>query len=141
MDIFSPEVSNNTSHPHKVIKRNRATVANNIVDFEAAIERLGSQRAAAESLTIPRSTWRHWRDRKMSMDLPAKTVNFFESPEGVDFLHLLMTALLFVMSQLGNCGTRLIRLVLKLSKLDRFVGISYGSIQKSMVQMEKLIEE
>jgi hypothetical protein len=140
MDIFSPEVGNNTS-THKVIKRSRVTVANNIVDFEAAIERLGSQRAAAESLTIPRSTWRHWRDRKKSMDLPAKTVSFFESPEGVDFLHLLMTALLFVISQLGNSGTRLIGLVLKLSKLDRFIGNSYGSIQKSTVQMEKLIEE
>jgi hypothetical protein len=75
------------------------------------------------------------------MDLPTKTVNFFESPEEVDFLHLLMTALLFVMSQLGNSGTRLIGLALKLSKLDRFIGISYGSIQKSTIQMEKLIEE
>jgi Family of unknown function (DUF6399) len=141
MEIFSPGISDSTSVHHKVVKRNRATVANNILDFESAIQQLGSQRAAAESLNIPRSTWRHWRDRKKRMDLPSKMVNFFESPEGTDFLHLLMTALLFVMSQLGNSGTRLIGLFLRLSKLDRFIGNSYGSIQNLTVQIEKFIEE
>lgn len=117
MEIYSPGIRDNASIHHKVIKRDRVTIANNILDFEAAIERLGSQRAAAESLNIPRSTWRHWRERKMSIDLPAKTVSFFESSEGTDFLHLLMTALLFVMSQLGNSGTRLIGLVINYPSL------------------------
>jgi hypothetical protein len=141
MDTFSPGISDNSRTNHAVIKRSRAEVANCIVDFKAEISRLASQRAAAASLGIPRSTWRHWRDRQAEIALPAKTIEFFESPEGTDFLHLLMTSLLLVMAQLGNNGIRSISLVLKLCQLDHFVGSSYGSIQKSTVQMEDVIEE
>ena len=45
------------------------------------------------------------------------------------------------MAQLGNNGTRSISLVLELCQLDHLVGSSYGSIQKSTVQMEDIIEK
>jgi hypothetical protein len=140
MDTFSPGISDN-SRTNAVIRRNRAEIANHIIDFKAEIEQLSSQRAAAASLGIPRSTWRHWRDRQAGIALPAKTIEFFESPEGTAFLHLLMTSLLFVMAQLGNNGTRSIALVLELCQLDHLIGSSYGSIQKSTAQMENIIEE
>jgi len=141
MDAFSLGTSDNSRTNHAVIKRSRAEVANHIINFKMEAERLASQRAAAASLGIPRSTWRHWRDRQAGIALPAKTIQFFESPEGTAFLHLLMTSLLFVMAQLGNNGTRSISLVLELCQLDHLVGSSYGSIQKSTVQMEGIIEE
>jgi hypothetical protein len=141
MDTFSPGTSDTSRNNHAVIKRNRTEVANQIINFKVEAERLASQRAAAESLGVPRSTLRYWRDRQTKIALPTRSIEFFESPEGTDFLHLLMTSLLFVMSQLGNNGNRSICLILELCQLDHLIGSSYGSIQKSTVQLEEIIEE
>lgn len=141
MDTFSPGTSDNSRTNHAVIKRSRAEVAGQIISFKAEAERLASQRAAAASLDIPRSTWRYWRDRQAGIGPPAKTIEFFESPEGTDFLHLLMTSLLLAITQLGNNGIRSVCLILELCQLDRLIGSSYGSIQKLTVEMENIIEE
>ncbi len=138
MEALSSEVANESRTHYVLSKRNRKEIASALVEFET-IASQSSQRIAAESLGIPRSTLRHWCNRKNSIDLADAVVTFFESPEGAEFLHRLVTAMLFVMSQLGHCGIRLVGLLLKLCQLNRFVGGSIGSLQKLNVKMEEEI--
>jgi hypothetical protein len=138
MEALSSEVANESRTPYVTSKKTRKEIASALIEFETITAR-SSQRIAAELLGIPRSTLRHWTNRKKSIDLPDRVVTFFESPEGAEFLHRLVTAMLFVMSQLGHCGIRLVGLLLKLCQLNRFVGGSIGSLQKLNVKMEEEI--
>jgi Family of unknown function (DUF6399) len=117
-------------------KKNRQEIAGKIIDFEKAIQTM-SQRQAAERQGTARTTLLYWQDRKNKMDLPKRVVNFFESPEGCDFLHRLVAAIVFVTGQLEPSGIRATSLIFKLSRLDYFVGSSYGSMQKLHSAMEK----
>jgi hypothetical protein len=136
MKAFSPEIATESRTHHVTPKKSRKEIARALIEFETITTQL-SERIAAESLGIPRSTLRHWCNRKNRIDLPDAVVRFFESPEGAEFLHRLVTAMLFVMSQLGHCGIRLVGLLLKLCQLNRFVGGSIGSLQKLNVKMEE----
>lgn len=138
MEALSLEVAKESRSNYAKTKKHRKEIASALEEFEA-ITIQSSQRIAAASLGIPRSTLRHWSNRKNSIDLPDKVVTFFESPEGAEFLHRLVTAMLFVMSQLGHCGIRLVGLLLKLCQLNRFVGGSIGSLQKLNAKMEEEI--
>lgn len=117
-------------------KKNRQEIAHAIIDFEDAIKNM-TQRKAAERQGTARTTLIYWQDRKNKIDLPEKVVGFFESPEGVDFLHRLVTSIIFVIGQLAPCGVRAMSSIFKLSRLDYFVGSSYGSMQKLNLTMEK----
>ena len=96
-----------------------------------------SQRQAANSLDVPRTTlqaWRAWQDR---LDACPQVVAFFESMPGLAFLHRLILALHVVFVEVGACGIRLVCLCLKLTGLDRFVGASYGT----QPQVNRHVEE
>ena len=96
-----------------------------------------SQRQAANSLDVPRTTlqaWRAWQDR---LDACPQVVAFFESVPGLAFLHRLILALHVVFVEVGACGIRLVCLLLQLTGLDRFVGASYGTQQ----QVNRHVEE
>lgn len=93
----------------------------------------------AEQLEIPRTTLQHWQRRKEALDVDAQVAAFFESPAGAAFLHRLVVAAHFVMTQVGPCGIRLVCLFLQLSLLDRFVAASYGPHQKVSAAMEQAI--
>ena len=96
-----------------------------------------SQRQAATSLDVPRTTlqaWRAWQDR---LDACPQVVAFFESMPGLAFLHRLILALHVVFVEVGACGIRLVCLCLKLTGLDRFVGASYGT----QPQVNRHVEE
>jgi hypothetical protein len=54
-------------------------------------------------------------------------VEFFESVAGLTFLHRLVLAFHVVCVEIGACGIRLVCLFLQLTRLDRFVGASYGT--------------
>jgi Family of unknown function (DUF6399) len=118
------------------LKKSRQEIASKVIRFEEAIQSMSQRRAAALQGTA-RTTLLYWRDRKNKIDLPKRTVDFFESLEGCDFLHRLVAAIIFVIGQLEPCGIRAISLLFKLSRLDYFVGSSYGSIQKLNLTMEK----
>ena len=66
-------------------------------------------------------------------------VAFFESEAGVAFLHRLVVAAHFVITQTSPGGIRPVCLFLELSHLDRFVGASYGPHQKVSKAMEQAI--
>jgi hypothetical protein len=98
-----------------------------------------SQRQAANSLDVPRTTlqaWRAWQDR---LDACPQVVAFFESMPGLAFLHRLILALHVVFVEVGACGIRLVCLFLKLTGLDRFVGASYGTQQQVNRHVEEAI--
>ena len=120
----------------KVCQISRKEVAEKLSAYEKEREALSSQRAAAEKLGLPRGTLRYWHKRKEDIPLANSVIECFESPDGCDFLHRLITALQFVMNQLGSCGIRLVSLVLELSHLHHFVGSSYETLRKRGVAME-----
>ena len=60
---------------------------------------------------------------------------------GVAFLHRLVLAAHFVMTQLGPCGIRPVCLFLELSTLNRFVADSYSSHQEVSTAMEEATVE
>ena len=66
-------------------------------------------------------------------------VAFFESEAGVAFLHRLVVAAHFVITQTSPGVIRPVCLFLELSHLDRFVGASYGPHQKVSKAMEQAI--
>jgi len=98
-----------------------------------------SQRQLAEHIEVPRSTLQHWLTRQDTIDASPAVVAFFESPDGVAFLHRLVLAAHFVMTLLGPCGIRLVGVFLELTGLDRFVAASYGPQQHVSVAMEEAV--
>jgi hypothetical protein len=121
------------------IKKTREAIAADLLEFNRSILQGNTQRKSANDVGIPRSTIRHWKSRTSKIPLPEIVITFFESPEGVKFLHRLVTVLQFVMTQVGACGIRLVCLVLELSELYYFVANSYESVRQRGVEMEKEI--
>ena len=123
----------------KKIKLDRITVAKKVVEIEDSMIRTNSQRQAAKETGIARSTLQYWLSRKGKTGLSPTVENFFESPDGLVFLHQLITAAQYVMSKVGPCGDRLFSLFLSLSELNKFVAGSEGSAKKNSVNMENAI--
>ncbi len=111
---------------------------------QRAVERLpqrASERAAAAHVGVPRSTLRNWSRRQRQMDLPAATVAFFESPDGLDVLHGMLVAAHLVFCEAGPCGTRRLCQFLQLSGLDYFVAASYGSQHAFAIELQRALVE
>ena len=123
----------------KHTRRNRKEIAVHLADFEKHLENKRSQRDASVAMGIPRSTLRHWKNRKDSIPIAQSVIQCLESPDGADFLHLLIVALEFVMIQLSGCGIRMVSLVLKLTHLHHFVAGSYESLRRRSIELENNI--
>jgi len=121
------------------IKKTRDAIATDLLEFNRFIIQGKTQRKSANDVGIPRSTIRHWKNRASKIPLPATVVTFFESSDGVKFLHRLVTVLQLVMTQVGACGIRLVCLVLEQTELHYFVANSYESLRQRGVEMEKEI--
>ena len=128
------------SSPETQTKRlPRDKAAQKFAYYKAKMSQGSSERSLTEELGIPRSTLQHWRDRKDSIDAAPEVVVFFESLEGVAFLHRLVLAAQFVITQMGPGGIRQVCLFLELSGLDQFAASSYGSQQRVSVEMEEAV--
>lgn len=121
-------------------KKSRVVISEKLSEFNQA-KKTASQRKAANDVGVPRSTLRHWKSRASKIPLPSVIINCFESPEGATFLHHLVTAIQFVMTQVGACGIRLVCLVLEMANLHYFVATSYEALRLRGVEMEKQIIE
>lgn len=108
-------------------------------NYEEQVASSKSQRDAANELGIPRSTVRHWSDQKNKIPLPKIVVDCFESEDGFEFLHTLLIAIQFVMTQVGSCGIRQVCMVMELSKLDYFIASSYEAVRRRSIPMENYI--
>ena len=98
-----------------------------------------SQREFAEKNEVPRTTLQHWLKRTKSTSLPDEVVRFFETPEGLAFLHRLVISARFVITMLGAGGIRTVCAFLELSGLSELVASGYGTQQKAVAEMEEAI--
>jgi len=87
-----------------------------------------SQRAAAASAGVARSTLRHWSAPK-STAAPLALVRFAETPEGVEWLRRILVAAHWCITELGGAGIRVVDEFLVLSGLSDFIAASYGTQQ------------
>lgn len=118
----------------------RKEVIGRVISFEKAKEKLGlSQRGYAQMSGIPRTTIQQWILQRASINAPPAVVEFLESPEGLAFLHQIVTAALFVITQMAPGSIRMCCTFLVLSGLNEFVASSYGSVQKVVKAMEEQI--
>lgn len=118
----------------------RKDVVGHVCSFEAAKEKLGlSQRDYAHGKKVPRSTFQQWVDHKDSISAPSALVKFLESPEGLVFLHQLIVAATFVITQLSPGSIRMVCSFIELAGLGEFVACSFGSVQKAVKTMEEQI--
>jgi hypothetical protein len=90
---------------------------------------------------IPESTLRHWVGRLEASDGPPAWARFFESPEGLQLLHMIVTAAIVVLTQFCGGGVRTVCLFLQLSGLWRFAAAGYGSQCAAIQAMEQRIGE
>jgi hypothetical protein len=79
-----------------------------------------------------------WRSRIRGTDLTPAQRAFFESPDGVQFLKVLMTAALFVMSLQGGLGVAMVRAFFTLARLHTLVACSETTLRK---QRDAMIRE
>ncbi len=98
-----------------------------------------SQRRKARQHDIPRSTLQHWLKRQKRLELDPLAVTFFESPQGLAFLHQLTVALHLVFSLQGSGGLRLLTLFLRLTQLDRLIAPSHGARHKFANLLEQAV--
>jgi hypothetical protein len=84
---------------HKTQYR-RDEIISKVIDFEQA-KQAQSQRQWSKEHEVPLSTLQYWISRKQSIDASPALVAFFESPDGLAFLHRLMTAAHFVFTKHG----------------------------------------
>lgn len=114
----------------------RGTVADKLIQFDQERSKRKSQREAAECLKVPRTTHQHWLKRKENLDASPAVIEFFESPDGLAFLHRLVIAVQFVILNMPNGGIRAVCLFLELSGVNSFVAGSFGKQQKVAVTMK-----
>lgn len=90
---------------------------------------------------IPESTLRHWVNRSETSYGPEAWTRFFESPEGLHLLHMIVTAAIFIITQICGAGVRTVCLFLQLSGLWRWVASGYGTQCDTIQNMETMISQ
>ena len=121
----------------------RKETVSHVESFEKS-QKIGdgmSERAYARSSGVPRSTLKSWLSRKEKLDESETVKSFFESEEGLAFLHQLVLAMHFVFGLSNGNGLRQMELFLKLSRLSKFVASSFGSCQALAKKMEGRVLE
>jgi len=117
----------------------RVATTAHLHEYEDARETGMSQRGFAEQAGIPRTTLQHWLERKAEIDESPAVVAFFESPEGLAFLHRVVLAAQFVITLMGVGGIRIVCKFLEFSGLAPFVAAGYGSQQQAIAAMEQAV--
>ena len=121
----------------------RRVVAEKMAQFEALDSPWASHRQIAGQWDVPARTLHHWIHRERALvhnsSWPESAARFLETPDGLDFLHRLVTAAHLVFVQANDCGLRNLGWFLQLSGLDEFIAPSYGAQQTVAEEMESLL--
>jgi hypothetical protein len=88
---------------------------------------------------VARTTLQHWLARKKSIDESPALVAFFESPDGLAFIHRLITAAHLEFTKNGVASIHNVANFLKMSGLSAFVASSYPSQRRIASQMDEKI--
>lgn len=121
-------------------KWGRAEAVKLVSDFETRKQPV-SQREFAKTNGIARSTLRHWKDRKNSIDADPVLIDFFENPVGLVFLHRLVTSAHVSFTKAGPASIHNVSDFLKKSGLSAFVASSYSSQRRLSQQIDENIIE
>ncbi len=97
-------------------------------------------RQFATEAGVPRSSLRYWDGRRRGLEA-AGVPPFLETAQGLQWLHRLVVALLFVMTLRCPSGIRAVCEVLELSGLDAVVGSSFGTLQKMANRLLDVVGE
>ncbi len=108
----------------------RDVVVTTVLQFEQKAAEV-SQRQWSQQAAVPRSTLQYWLQRKASLDSSLAVIAFFESPEGLAFLHRFVLALHFVFTKVGVASAHNVSEFLSLSGLSPFVAAS-ETVQKRL---------
>ncbi len=119
--------------------RSRREQAAKLTQAKAGLQAGHSQRRLSEECDLPRTTLRRWCGRKPPSEVPAALAAFFESEEGLEWLHRQVIAAHLVIALLAGAGIRLVCRFLELSGLAPFVATSYGSQQKVNAALEEAV--
>ncbi len=121
---------------------NREDVIKNVIDFEDAKCKLQqSQREWAKENHVPRTTLQHWMKRKDTMSAPPSWIEFFESPDGLDFLHQLLISAHFEFTKKGVASIHNVSRFLERCGLSPFIATSYSTQRRMSQKMDELIIE
>lgn len=114
----------------------RDKIAAKILDFERA-KQAQSERQWANDQGIPRTTFQHWISRKHTIDAAPGVIEFFESPDGAEFLHNLILAAHLEFTKHGVASIHNVSNFLELCGLSRFVASSYGTQRRISIKMDE----
>lgn len=109
-----------------------------VIDLEQARAAGISERRFAAATRVPRTSLRHWDARKRQASA-AGVPSFFETAEGIAWLHRLFWAAVFVMTLRCPAGIRAICELFELAGLDKTLATSFGSIQKMAVRLQHAV--
>lgn len=131
MNTLSTRSSKNVTEKHL---RSREQIARKWTAYqELTSQELGySQRTAAKTLRVPRTTFQNWISSEVAEN---ELDRFFATPIGAEFIHKVISAALFVI-QYRNCGSRGLQEFVQLSGLNRWVAASTGSIHNFASRFE-----
>jgi len=118
----------------------RDDVSTTVIDFISYRDKF-SQREFAKKNNVPRTTLQRWLNRINTIDADPDLIAFFESPAGINFLHLLIQALHFEFTKVGCASIHNICNFLETCRLSRFVGASYGTHQRISNQMDLMLTD
>lgn len=107
-------------------------------EFENSKHRC-SQRQFSRQNGVARTTLQHWLARKHAIDESPALVAFLESPEGLAFIHRLITAAHLEFTKNGVASIHNVSNFLKMIGLSPFVASSYSSQRKVACQMDEKI--
>lgn len=117
--------------------RSRREQVEKLTEVKAGLQAGRSRHALSEELGVPRSTLRRWSAQTLPDEVPAMLAAFFETEEGLEWLHGLVLAAHMIITLMGGAGIRLVCRFLELIGLAPFVATSYGSQQKINVALEE----
>jgi Family of unknown function (DUF6399) len=117
----------------------RLEVAQKFVTIKSILKKTGNQTEASRASGVPRSTLPYWLKREGKTGLSSAVETFFASPEGTVFLHQLIHAAQFSITQLAGGGVDILQTFLRLSQLNQLVASSHGALYQQNVEMEKAI--
>ena len=137
MKINYPKIEQTTTR-NENWKRNE--VVCNVIDFGEAKDKQ-SQRQFALEHKIPRTTLQYWLKRKENIDAAPALVDFFESPDGLAFIHKLVTTAHFIFTKKGVASVHNVSEFLKLTGVAPFVASSYTTQARVSNKMDDLIIE
>jgi hypothetical protein len=116
----------------------RDDVSKLIHGFETS-KHFRSQRQFSRENGVARTTLQHWLARKNAIDESPALVAFLESPEGLAFIHRLITAAHLEFTKNGAASIHNVSNFLKMTGLSPFVASSYPSQRRVASKMDEKI--